>query len=51
MDPRGTSDEWQIQEIRAAIKEANSGDFATDADVKTIMDKWNGDVDHAVSQS
>jgi len=50
MDPRATRDEWQIREIRAAIIEANSGDFATDADVKAIMDKWNGDVD-PVSQS
>jgi len=33
--------EWQIQEIRAAIKEADAGDFASDAEVKAAMDKWD----------
>ena len=36
--------EWQIQEIRAAIAEADAGDFASDAEVKAVMDKWD---DHA----
>jgi RHH-type transcriptional regulator, rel operon repressor / antitoxin RelB len=36
------TNEWQIQEIRAALVEANAGDFASDADVKAVADKWNG---------
>jgi RHH-type rel operon transcriptional repressor/antitoxin RelB len=35
------TNEWQIQEIRAAIKEADAGDFASDAEVKAAMDKWD----------
>jgi predicted transcriptional regulator len=34
--------EWQIQEIKAAITEADAGDFASDAEVKAVMDKWDG---------
>jgi RHH-type rel operon transcriptional repressor/antitoxin RelB len=37
--------EWQIREIRAAIAEADAGDFASDAEVKKVMDKWNGHTD------
>jgi predicted transcriptional regulator len=33
--------EWQIQEIHNAIAEAEARDFATDAEVKAVMDKWN----------
>jgi len=36
---------WQIQEIRAAIREADAGDFATDAEVKALAEKWNADAD------
>jgi RHH-type transcriptional regulator, rel operon repressor / antitoxin RelB len=36
------TNEWQIQEIRSALVEANAGDFASEADVKTLMDKWDG---------
>ena len=39
------TNEWQIQEIRAAIAEADAGDFAADADVKAVMDKWHGHAD------
>jgi RHH-type transcriptional regulator, rel operon repressor / antitoxin RelB len=37
--------EWQIQEIKQAIKEADEGDFASDKEVQTVMRKWgvNGD--------
>lgn len=35
------TNEWQIREIKAAIKEANAGDFATDADVAALARKWN----------
>ncbi len=32
--------EWQIQEIHDAIKEADNGDFATDKAVCKTLDKW-----------
>jgi len=35
------TNEWQIQEIRAAVAEADAGDFASDAQVKAVMGKWN----------
>jgi RHH-type transcriptional regulator, rel operon repressor / antitoxin RelB len=34
------SNEWQIAEIRAALKEANAGDFASDKDVAALARKW-----------
>ena len=34
------SNEWQINEIHAAIKEADAGDFATEAEVQAVIDKW-----------
>jgi len=34
--------EWQIQEIRAALAEADAGDFASEAEVKAVMGKWRG---------
>jgi RHH-type transcriptional regulator, rel operon repressor / antitoxin RelB len=39
------NNEWQIAETRAALKEANSGDFATGADVKKLRKKWQTDAD------
>jgi RHH-type rel operon transcriptional repressor/antitoxin RelB len=39
------TNEWQIQEIRSALVEANAGDFASDADVKALTDKWDGHTD------
>lgn len=37
--------EWQINEIEVAIKEADAGDFATENEVRKVMSKWgvNGD--------
>ncbi len=32
--------EWQIQEIKEAIKEADAGDFADDQEVKDVFGKW-----------
>ena len=32
--------EWQIAEIRSALKEANAGDFASDRDVDALAKKW-----------
>jgi len=34
------NNEWQIREIRAAVKEANAGDFASDADVAALAKTW-----------
>jgi len=33
--------EWQIQEIKQAIKEADDGDLATDKSVNKILSKWH----------
>jgi predicted transcriptional regulator len=32
--------EWQIQEIKAAIKEADNDEFASDKAVKKTFNKW-----------
>ncbi len=32
--------EWQIAEIRAAVKEADAGDFADPKDVAKLARKW-----------
>jgi RHH-type transcriptional regulator, rel operon repressor / antitoxin RelB len=32
--------EWQIAETRAALREANAGDFATDEQVDAVVRKW-----------
>ena len=32
--------EWQIREIKAAIGEADAGDFASDKDVRVLARKW-----------
>jgi RHH-type rel operon transcriptional repressor/antitoxin RelB len=37
------NNEWQIAEIRTALKEANAGDFATERDVDTLAKKWRVD--------
>ena len=33
--------EWQIHETRAAITEANAGDFASDEEVRALAARWN----------
>ena len=37
--------EWQIEEVEAAIKEADAGDFASEQEVSHVFNKWdvNGD--------
>lgn len=35
-----TREAWQIEEIQKALKEADSGDFATAAEVNAIAEKW-----------
>jgi RHH-type transcriptional regulator, rel operon repressor / antitoxin RelB len=32
--------EWQIAEIKAALKEADAGDFASDKEVDRVVKKW-----------
>jgi RHH-type rel operon transcriptional repressor/antitoxin RelB len=32
--------EWQITEIRAALKEADASDFASEAEVEAVRRKW-----------
>ena len=34
---------WQIAEIRKAVKEADAGDFASDAAVAATLKKWDLD--------
>ena len=37
--------EWQVAQIKAGIHEADVGDFASDAEVAAVIDKWTGDAD------
>ncbi|VAW55954.1 hypothetical protein MNBD_GAMMA07-2226 [hydrothermal vent metagenome] len=37
--------EWQIQELKAAIKEADNGDFADDQEMNTVFNKWGANAD------
>lgn len=37
------NNEWQIAEIHAALGEADSGDFASEADVAAVAAKWKTD--------
>lgn len=32
--------EWQVQEIKAAIKEADEGDFASEEQLNKTLGKW-----------
>jgi RHH-type rel operon transcriptional repressor/antitoxin RelB len=32
--------EWQIAEIKAALKEADAGDFASEGEVEAVFGKW-----------
>ena len=37
--------EWQIESIQKAVKEADAGDFASDQEASVVFNKWgvNGD--------
>ncbi len=37
--------EWQIEEIKLAVKQADADDFASDQEVRAVFNKWgvNGD--------
>ncbi|MEJ2426104.1 MAG: CopG family ribbon-helix-helix protein [Candidatus Thiodiazotropha sp.] len=37
--------EWQIQEIKTALKEADDGDFATPEEEAAIFNKWRTHAD------
>jgi RHH-type transcriptional regulator, rel operon repressor / antitoxin RelB len=37
--------EWQIGEIKAALKEADGGDFAGEEEVRTVIRKWGRGAD------
>jgi predicted transcriptional regulator len=32
--------DWQIKEIRAGLREADAGEFASDAEVEAVFSKW-----------
>jgi len=32
--------EWQIEEIKTALKEADAGDFAEESEVEAVVRKW-----------
>ena len=34
------NNEWQIREVKAAIREANAGDFASDEEVAALARRW-----------
>ena len=34
------TNEWQVREIRAALREADAGDFASDKDLAALSRKW-----------
>lgn len=33
--------EWQIRETQAALKEADKGDFAGEAEARAVFQRWN----------
>ena len=33
--------EWQITEIKSALKEADAGDFASEREVQAVIKKWS----------
>ena len=35
--------EWQVQEIRSALAEADQGDFVSEEGVKEVLGKWGVD--------
>jgi RHH-type rel operon transcriptional repressor/antitoxin RelB len=37
--------EWQIDEIKAAVKEADTGDFASEQEMRVVFSKWGVDAD------
>ena len=33
--------EWQVQEIKAGVEEADAGEFASDKEVQAVIAKWS----------
>ena len=38
----GELSKWQISEIKAATKEADAGEFASEEEVDAVVRKWKG---------
>ncbi len=36
-------EEWQIAETQAGLREADAGDFASDAEVQAVFSRWRED--------
>ena len=37
--------EWQIRELKNAVKEADADDFASDQEVDAVLNKWSANAD------
>lgn len=37
--------EWQIQELKAALHEADANDFASDQEVEAVFNRWGAHAD------
>ncbi len=37
--------EWQLREIKDAIKEADDGEFASDQEIRKTLGKWGANAD------
>ena len=37
--------EWQLQEIKTALAEADAGDFASEKELRKTLDKWGVNAD------
>jgi len=37
--------EWQIEELKAAVKEADAEDFASNQEVEVVFNKWGVNAD------
>jgi RHH-type rel operon transcriptional repressor/antitoxin RelB len=35
-------DQWQIEEIKKALDEADRGEFASDEEVEQVLKRWTG---------
>ena len=44
------TNEWQIGEIRAALREADAGDFASDKDVAALSRKWKVNAGYVIGR-
>lgn len=35
--------EWQVEELKAAVREADAGDFASDQEIDDVMKRWGAE--------